>query len=74
MEINNLENYLKERIKDVDKCYTELIQPFYNKNLSIIDVSLMNKKEKEEFTNKRNCLLVQKHCYEEVLEKVEEER
>jgi len=28
----------------------------------------MSKKEKEEFTNKRNCLLVQKHCYEEILE------
>lgn len=74
MGINNLENYLKERIKHVDKCYTELVQPFYNKDLNIIDVSLMNKKEKEEFINKRNCLLVQKHCYEEVLEKVEEER
>jgi hypothetical protein len=29
---------------------------------------LMTKKEKEDFINKRNCLLVQEHCYKEILD------
>ena len=27
-------------------------------------------KEKEEVINKRNCLLVQKYCYQEILDKI----
>lgn len=59
---------LEERIKSVDKCHDELIKPYYDEKLNIINTSFMSKKEKEEFINKRNCLLVQKHCYEEILE------
>lgn len=38
-----------------------------DERLNMINVSFMSRKEKEEFTNKRNCLLVQKHCYAEIL-------
>lgn len=31
-------------------------------------------KEIAEVINKRNCLIVQKHCYEEILAKIEEEK
>lgn len=70
IEVGELIDYLKERIKSVEECYEELVKP-YKTNYGI-NVSLMTKKEKEEFINKRNCLLVQKHCYNEILEKVED--
>lgn len=59
---------LEERIQSVEKCYQDLIKPYYDEKLNLINTSIMSKKEKEEFINKRNCLLVQKHCYEEILE------
>lgn len=59
---------LKERIKSVEKCYQDLIKSYYDEKLNIINTSSMNKKEKTEFINKKNCLSVQKHCYEEILE------
>ena len=58
---------MEEKVKSVEKCYQELIKPYYDKKLNIINVSLMSKKEKEEFINKINCLLIQKNCYEEIL-------
>ena len=67
-EIKKLIEKLEERIQSVEKCYQDLIKPYYDKKLDIVNTSFMSKKEKEEFTNKRNCLLVQKHCYEEILE------
>lgn len=65
-----LKEYLKERIANVEKCYEELIKPYYIEDIKIINVSGMNKKEREEFINKKNCLLVQKYSYEEILEKI----
>ncbi len=59
---------LEERIQSVEKCYQDLIKPYYDEKLNLINTSIMSKKEKEEFINKRNCLLVQKHCYKEILE------
>ena len=59
---------LEEKMKSVEKCYQDLIKPYYDEKLNMINVSFMSRKEKEEFTNKRNCLLVQKHCYAEILE------
>lgn len=59
---------LEERIKSVEKCYQDLIKPYYDEKLNIINTSYMNKKEKEEFINKINCLLVQKASFEEILE------
>lgn len=58
--------HLEQRIESVKKCYNELIKPY--KTDYGINVSLMTKKEKEELINKRNCLLVQEHCYNEILE------
>ena len=59
--------YLGERIKSVEQCYQNLIEPYYDEKLNVINTSSMTKKEKEEFINKRNCLMVQKYCYEEIL-------
>ena len=57
---------LEERIKAVDKCYNELLTDVGG--IKIINVTGLTKKEKGEIINKRNCLLVQKYCYEEILE------
>lgn len=57
---------LEERIKAVDKCYNELLTDIGG--IKVIYVTGLTKKEKEEIINKRNCLLVQKYCYEEILE------
>ena len=70
MEIVDVENYLKDRIKSVDKCYDELLTDMGD-GIKIINVTGLSKKEKEEIINKRNCLLVQKHCYNEILEFIE---
>lgn len=66
----NIIEYLEKRIKDVEKAYDELIKPYYDEKLKIINVSLMSKKEKEEFVNARNCLLVQQACYNEIIEHI----
>ena len=63
-------SYLEKRVNDVEKAYDELIKPYYDEKLKIINVSLMSKKEKEEFVNARNCLLVQQACYNEVIEQI----
>lgn len=63
----NLKKKFEKKRKLVEKCYQDLIKPYYNEKLDIIDVSFMSKEEFEEFNNKCNCLLVQKYCYEEVL-------
>lgn len=57
---------LEERIQSVEKCYNEMLSDVGG--IKIINVSGLSRKEKEEVVNKRNCLLVQKHCYEEILE------
>lgn len=57
---------LEERIKAVDKCYNKLLTDVGG--IKIINVTGLTKKEKEKIINKRNCLLVQKYCYEEILE------
>ena len=62
--LEELNKYLKERIKSVEECYEKLVKPY--KTEYGINTSLMTKKEKKEFINKRNCLLVQKHCYNEI--------
>lgn len=57
---------LEEIIQSVEKCYNEMLSDVGG--IKIINVSGLSRKEKEEVVNKRNCLLVQKHCYEEILE------
>ena len=67
--INDIINYLKERINDVDKVYNEMLTDIGN-GIKIINVTGLSRKEKEEITNKRNCLIVQKYCYEEIIDKI----
>ena len=64
--MEELITYLKDRIKSVDSCYEELLTDVGG--VKIINVTGLSRKEKEEVINKRNCLLVQKHCYKEILE------
>lgn len=63
---------LEERIKSVEQCYDELLTDVGG--VKIINVTGLSRKEKEEVINKRNCLLVQKHCYQEILEIVKGEK
>lgn len=67
---DSLVEKIRYRIKSVKNCYDDLIKPYYDEELNIINTSYMNKKEKEEFINKRNCLLVQKATFEEVLQEL----
>lgn len=70
---DSLVERIKERIKSVDKCYNNLIEPYFDNSINMINTSCMSKREKEEFINKRNCLLVQKTSYENILKLIEEE-
>ena len=66
-KISELQDYLKDRIKSVDKCYEELLTDMGD-GIKIINVTGLSKDEVAEVINKRNCLLVQKHCYNEILD------
>lgn len=66
-----LGEYLKQRIKSVKRCYEkELPLMDVGDGHKVINISGLSKKEKEEVINKRNCLLVQEHCYQEILDKI----
>lgn len=62
-----IKDYLKSRVQSVDNCLNKLVDP----SIGMINVSGLSKKEKEKVVNQRNCLLVQKHCYNEILELLE---
>lgn len=66
MDTLKLIEKLEERIKSVEKCYEELLTDIGG--VKVINVSGLTKKEKEEVLNKRNCLIVQKATYEEVIQ------
>lgn len=70
-EKSQIVEYLEERIKSVDKCYDELLTDVGG--VKIINVTGLDRKEVQEVINKRNCLLVQKLCYEEILKFVKGE-
>lgn len=57
---------LEERIKSIDKCYEEMLTDVGG--IEIINITGLSKKEKEEVVNKRNCLIVQKTSFKEILE------
>ena len=68
----DLKKYLEDRIKSVDETYEkELPLIDLGEGHKIINVSCLSKKEKEEVINKRNCLLVQKATYQEILSLLE---
>ena len=73
-EIMNLKEYLKNRIKSVDETYEREL-PFIDvgEGYKVINISYLSKKEKDEVINKRNCLLVQKATYQEILALLEKE-
>lgn len=60
--------YLNKRIADTEKCYNEMLTDIGG--MKILNITGLSKKEKEEVINKRNCLLVQKYCYQEILDKI----
>ena len=70
----DLRKYLKDRIKSVDETYErELPLMDLGEGQKVINVSCLSKKEREEVINKRNCLLVQKATYQEILSLLEKE-
>lgn len=60
---------IDNRISIVEKMLDEMI----DKSIGCINVSLLNKKEKEEVINKRNCLIVQKATLEDIKKDLLEE-
>ena len=66
-KVSAIIDYLKSRIQSVDTGLNKLVDP----SIGMINVSGLSKKEKERVVNQRNCLLVQKHCYNEILELLE---
>lgn len=71
MNIDKVKEYLDTRIKSVEKSLDELKTDMGN-GIKVINVTGLTKKEKEEVLNKRNCLLVQRHCYQEISDKIKE--
>lgn len=70
----DLRKYLEDRIKSVDETYErELPLMDVGEGHKVINVSYLSKKEREEVINKRNCLLVQKATYQEILSLLEKE-
>lgn len=73
--ITHLKKHLETRIKSVNETYErELPLIDIGEGHKVINVSYLSKKEKEEVINKRNCLLVQKHTYQEILDFIEGEQ
>ena len=62
---------MRERMEQTKKVYDEEIKPYMievGNGEKVLNVTGLNKKEKEELINKRNCLLVQIKTYEMLLE------
>lgn len=57
---------LEDKIMIVKKLLDEILVDMGN-GIKAINITGLTRKEKEEVTNKRNCLMVQKYCYEEIL-------
>lgn len=70
----DLKKYLKDRIKSVDETYErELPLMDLGEGHKVINISYLSKKEREKVINKRNCLLVQKAIYQEILSLLDKE-
>ncbi len=70
-EIKDLKEYLENRIKSVEETYKKEMKP-YQTDIGLVLTGL-TKKEREEVISKRNCLLIQKEVYKEVLKEIENE-
>lgn len=64
---------LEEKNRNINKLLDEMMTDV-GKGIKIINVTGLTRKEKEEVVNKRNCLLVQEYCYEEILKILKGER
>lgn len=64
---------LEEKNRNINKLLDEMMTDM-GKGIKIINVTGLTRKEKEEVVNKRNCLLVQEYCYEEILKILKGER
>lgn len=64
---------LEEKNRNINKLLDEMVTDM-GKGIKIINVTGLTRKEKEEVVNKRNCLLVQEYCYEEILKILKGER
>lgn len=53
-------NKIREKIDNQVERIEKLLDEMVDKSIGMINVSYLNKKEREEVLNKRNCLLVQK--------------
>lgn len=69
MNIEDLKQKLESRLESVNKALDDMV----DKDIGMINVTGLSRKEKNEIINKRNCLLVQRHCYEEILGYIEGE-
>lgn len=65
---DSLVKKIQDRIESVEKIYEGLLTDIGG--IKIINVSGLSKKEKEEVINKRNCLIIQKATFEEVLQEL----
>ena len=64
-------NEIRKRMEQTKKVYDEEMKPYMievGNGEKVLNVTGLNKKEKEELINKRNCLLVQIKTYEMLLE------
>lgn len=57
---------LEDKIVIINKLLNEMLTELKD-GTKIINITGLSKKEIEETANKRNCLIVQKYCYEEIL-------
>lgn len=69
------ENYIsrkeiEEALEVCKKVYEKEMKP-YQREYGL-DVTYLNKKEKAELTNKRNCLITQMETYRQLLNRIEE--
>ena len=65
-----IKDYLVSRIESVENSLKLMIDP----KIGAINVSGLTKKEKDAVINQRNCLLVQRHCYNEILDLIKEKK
>lgn len=62
---------IKKDLKTCEKVYEREMKP-YKRDYGL-DVSLLNRKEKAELINKRNCLITQMETYKQLLGGIENE-
>ena len=76
-DIKKIQNYIQEKyisrdeitkaLEVCEKVYEEEMKP-YQREYGL-DVTYLNKKEKTELINKRNCLITQMETYKQLLKK-----